>query len=178
MRFYSLFFVGMGLAVLGPLMPSGRAQSSDDSPFLPPNSANGGAGSKADAGLELRGIMSTNEGLRYCIYDSTTKTSKWVAANESGQPFVVQDFDKGHDTVTVTHDGRRLTLALREAKVGSGGGRLNGQPAPPIGMPVVLRPTPEDEQRRLQAIAEEVRRRRLLREQAQQGGVPNGSRPQ
>ena len=149
--------------------------------FLPPNAAGGAAGNRGDAGgLELRGIMTTAQGTRYCIYDPAKKTSSWVAANQIGSGFVVQSFDSKNDTVIVNQDGRRLTLALREAKIAVGvgpsiagppvGGGLDVQPSLLGSMPnPVLRPTPEDEQKRLQAIAEEVRRRRLLREQGASG---------
>ena len=178
------------MAVLGPVAQRGIAQSPSISPFLPPNAAGGAAGGQGDAGgLELRGIMSTREGIRYCIYDPAKKVSRWVAANQAGYGFVVQSFDDKHDTVTVSQDGRRLTLTLREAKVAvgaglppsvpSGVGGPGGQPGAFGGMPApVLRPTPEDEQRRLQAIAEEVRRRRLLREQASQAAAPDAPRQQ
>jgi hypothetical protein len=89
----------------------------------------------------------------------------------------------------VNQDGRRLKLALREAKVAVGvvpsvpvpsvAGGPGGQP-PSMGIVpnAVLRPTPEDEQKRLQDIAEEVRRRRLLREQGTQTEAPNTPRQQ
>jgi hypothetical protein len=89
--------------------------------------------------------------------------------NEPGGNFVVKSADGAHDTVTLESGGQRMTLALHEAKVVSlGFGSPVAAPPPSGAMPSpVLRPTPEDEQRRLQAIAEEVRRRRELRERAQ-----------
>ncbi len=176
-----LFFFGAGLAILGPAAQPGIAQSQDVSPFLPPNTGKA-AGSQAESGgLELRGIMSTAQGMRYCIFDPNKKISRWVSKNQGEFGFVVQSFDSEHDTVIVNQDGRRLTLALREAKVTVGAGpSMAGAPIGPPGPSVVpsaiLRPTPEDEQRRLQAIAEEVRRRRLLREQ--QMAAPNPPRQQ
>ncbi len=112
--------------------------------------------------------MPTPDGaLRFCIYDAVKKTSKWVALNEavSGDRFVVKSANPDSDTVSVLSGGRLMTLALRKPKVDAvnlvnlGGGL-------PAGVSVVLNPTAADEQRRLQAIAQEVRRRRLLREQA------------
>jgi hypothetical protein len=170
----------MELAIICSMTQRGVAQSEDVSPFLPPNSGKTAEG-QGDAGsLELRGIMSTAHGMRYCIYDPAKKISRWVAENQGGFGFVVQSYDSEHDSVVVNQDGRRLTLALREAKVTVGmGPSLAGGPVPPPspGMPnAILRPTPEDEQKRLQAIAEEVRRRRLLREQ--QMAAPNPPRQQ
>jgi hypothetical protein len=190
MKLFSLYSFATGLAILGPVGQRGMAQSQNVSPFLPPNAAGGAAGNRGDAGgLELRGIMTTAQGTRYCIYDPAKKTSSWVAANQIGSGFVVQSFDSKNDTVIVNQDGRRLTLALREAKIAVGvgpsiagpsvAGGINGQPALLGSMPnPVLRPTAEDEQKRLQAIAEEVRRRRLLREQGAQADTPGAPRQQ
>ena len=176
----SLFFVGLAFAILGSMAQPGVAQTGDVSPFLPPNSGRAADGQGDAGGLELRGIMSTAHGMRYCIYDPAKKISRWVAENQGDFGFVVQSFDSEHDSVVVNQDGRRLTLALREAKVtiGTGPSMAGGPVQPPSpGMPsAILRPTPEDEQKRLQAIAEEVRRRRLLREQ--QLAAPNPPRQQ
>jgi hypothetical protein len=147
------------------------AEGNDASPFLPVSGPGAAAGQAPDGtSYELRGIMSAGNGLRFCIFDPVKKTSAWVALNESGNAFVVTAADPAHDAVTLEAGGQRLTITLREAKVVSL--TNNMQAAPPPGMPigrVVLRPTPEDEQRRLQAIAEEVRRRREMRERAQPG---------
>jgi hypothetical protein len=166
------------------------AQAADASPFLAPHAA-GAAGQAPDgSSYELRGIMSTDRGFRFCIFDPGKKASVWVELNEPGHSFLVKAADPRRDSVTLqTSDGRELALVLREAKVAS----LNpGYAQPPAvamapGMPpglapaplgatnMVLNPTPEDNQRRLQAIADEVRRRRLLREQAQQQSQSPGS---
>jgi hypothetical protein len=158
------------LIFLGLLAAMARGEGADDSPFLPVNSpAAAGAAAAAGSTFELRGIMSTAGGTRYCIYDPVKKTSSWVGLNEAGGSFMVKSADGAHDTVTLDAGGQRMTLALHEAKVVSLGFGSAVAAAPPSGATgnVVLRPTPEDEQRRLQAIAEEVRRRRELRERAQ-----------
>ena len=139
-------------------------------PFLPAGGA-GAAGAQADVNArELRGIMSTPRGMRYCIYDPARRESSWVAVSEPGTGFTVQSADPEHERVTVLQNGRRLTISLREGRVAPGGiptypGMVSRQDG---SLPAVLRPTPEDEQRRLQAIAIEVRQRRLLREQQSQ----------
>ena len=86
---------------------------------------------------------------------------------------MVKSFDATNETVTVQHGGRTLNLAMRASKVASSGQATAPPPmSAPTGMPtavtqsVVLNPTPADEQRRLEAVAAEVRRRRALREQA------------
>ena len=150
------------------------AQAGDTSPFVAP-SAGGAPGQPGDgSSYELRGIVSAGENHEYCIFDPARKASQWVGLNEPGHPFMIKTADPAHDTVALlTADGRLLTLTLRESKVVQG-----FSPTPAIGMApgapqsalaaanMILNPTPEDNQRRLQSIADEVRRRRLLREEA------------
>ena len=151
------------------------------SPFLPPASATDSAPT-ADATLELRGIMAVGDSYMFSIYDATHKNSAWLRLNETGQPYVVKSHDEARDSVTVEHQGRTLTLALRTAKVASAPVNVPqpAQPAPgpngpqPIGGPVVLNPSPADEQRRLEAIAAEVNRRRMIRQQALQASRKAG----
>src|SRR6185437_9332625 len=45
------------------------ADSGDDSPFLPQNAPAASARAADGSSFELRGIMSTAGGTRYCIYD-------------------------------------------------------------------------------------------------------------
>lgn len=164
------------------------------SPFLPPASAQQDTTPTQDATLELRGIMAAGDSFMFSIYDSTKKIAAWSRLNEMGHGFVVRAHDVSHDTVTVEYQGRTLTLALKTAKVASA--PVNQpQPMPglapgpnsapqPVGGPVVLNPSPADEQRRLEAIAAEVNRRRMIRQQALQasrqaagqgGPVPQGA---
>jgi len=150
-----------------------RADLAQASPFLPLNSA-AAAGQSGPAGpVELRGIMSTSDGVAYCIYDTAKKTSAWVRLNEGGNDFVVRSADPAGDSVTVDFQGRSMRLVLRTAKVASAGSGGSGvAPAVPgaVSSSVVLNPSPADEQKRLDAVAQEVRRRRLERERAAQGG--------
>lgn len=116
--------------------------------------------------------METRAGMSFCIFDPARKVSAWVRLNEKDHDFVVKLYDANNETVTVDHGGRVLTLALRAVKVASSGQASSPAPLPSPGMPtaitqsVVANPTPADEQRRLEAVAAEVRRRRALREQA------------
>lgn len=137
------------------------------SPFLPAASANAAAAATPDSPLELRGITADGDAYRFSIYDSAKKSSVWARLNEAGREFVIKSHDVSRDTITVEQQGRLLTLTLKAAKVASApaGGPRPGA-ATPVGGPVVLNPTPADEQRRLEAVATEVRRRRALREQA------------
>jgi len=170
------WLAALGLGLL-PVARSG-AQDADSSPFLPVAGPGAPGAVAENEPLELHGIMSTSDGLRVCIYNVATKTSKWVGLNESGldNKFVVKSADPDHDTASVLSDGRLLTLSLRKAKVeASTAGGWNGSNLPP-GVSVVLNPTAADEQRRLQAIADEVRRRRLAREQNDRLSDQSGGR--
>lgn len=137
-------------------------------PFAPSASANAPSAATADAPLELRGIMGEGDDYMFSIFDSAKKTSVWARLNEPGREFVVKTFDAARDSITVENQGRTLTLALKAAKVLAAPAMAMRQNPTPVGGPVVLNPTPADEQRRLEAVATEVRRRRAMREQAAQ----------
>jgi hypothetical protein len=166
-------FAVTALAFAGGLA-RGADGSPGPSPFLPPEGADAAAPT-ADATLELRGVVDDNGQMLFSIYDSTRHTSDWVHLTETGHGFVVKSYDAARDTVAVDYQGRTLTLALHTAKVASAPvpqpASLVSPPPPapqPVGGPVVLNPTPADEKRRLEAIAAEVNRRRMLRQQALQ----------
>jgi hypothetical protein len=167
-------------ACLG-LLAAGRAcaQVAETSPFLPPGSTSGPNGSGESAALELRGIMTTPDGTRFCIYDPVKKTGIWSGLNERGNPFVIKSADLTHATVMVQSEGHTLRLELHQARVSAlAPTGAFGQMVDAAG-PVSA--SPADQAQRLAAVAEEVRRRRELRnQQAQQGGNgapgPGGNR--
>jgi hypothetical protein len=81
--------------------------------------------------------------------------------NERGNDFVVKAADPARESVTVDFQGRSLQLVLRTAKVASSGAAAGPRPpAPAVASSVVVNPSMADEQRRLDAVAQEVRRRR------------------
>jgi hypothetical protein len=174
----SALVVGVSLAAT----PHLSAQSSH-SPFMP----EGGvavATPTENAPLELRGIVATKNGYMFGIFDPTKRQSFWVRPNEQGSDFVVRNHDVQNDTVTVDYQGRSLTLAMKAAKVESMGPVPSPvianvqRPAGPNQPPVALNPTPADEARRLEGVAAEVRRRRMLRQAAaQQGSTPGVIQP-
>ena len=151
-----------------------RADLAPTSPFLPANAAAAAAAAAGPSGpIELRGMMASSEGTSFCIYDTAKKKDFWVGLNETGHDFVVKEADSASDAVTVDYQGRSLHLALKTAKVESSGpaSAATGAPRPgpgnnPLASTVVVNPTPADEQRRLDAVAQEVRRRRMEREKA------------
>lgn len=171
-------FLLLAAAGLG-LLPASRAlaQLVDTSPFMLPGTAATGPNGIVEGGaLELRGIMSTPEGTRYCIYDPAKKSGAWIGVNERGNSFVIKAADLAHQAVTVQSEGRTVRLELRTAKMGA-----LGAPAAP-GIPggpgasaapnaaAANKPTsPTEEAARLAAVADAVRARRQMREQAAQG---------
>jgi len=185
-------FLSFSLTATLGLAVSTFAAESSPSPFLPPDTTTEAAPTP-DAPIELRGIMTAGDNVMFSIYDTATRSSSWVRLNQTGGPFIVRSYDAARDTVTVDHNGRTVTLALKTAKVASAPVAAP-QPAvaaanvpQPVTGPVVLNPTPADEQRRLEAIAAEVNRRRQLRQQALQAsrqaagqppqGLPPGATP-
>lgn len=167
--------------------PAG-AQLASTSPFLPAPGAGGVGAPTPGAPLEYRGMLEGKDGALYRIVDPSKKIGAYVRLNERepNLDFVVKQHDGSgdNDTVVVEQAGRTFTLPLRSAKVVSSGAPGQGFVPPPpqaTNMPpaivnsVVVNPTPADEQRRLEAVAAEVARRRALREQATQQinqGVP------
>ncbi len=169
------------------------AQIAAKSPFMPPQSASS-AGPTAGAPLEFRGVIGSPSGTLYRIYDPGKKVGIWVPVNERHTEFdvLVKQYDESQQTLVVEHQGKTLKLAERKSKVVSSGSAAAAMP-PPVAAPpsnvspavtqaVVLNPTPADEQRRLDAVAAEVARRRAMREQATQqitqGGTPQVNVPQ
>lgn len=160
-----------------------RAQLAAKSPFIPAAGAAPTAPA-AEQPLEFRGYMETSEGRRYRIYDPAKKAGFWVSLNEAEKDLgvVAKQHDADQNTLAIEYQGRSLTLAMRKAKVVSSGNAA-AMPLPVAGpvqstvplavtQAVVLNPTPADEQRRLDAVAAEVARRRALREQAAQQPGP------
>lgn len=154
-----------------------RADLAQTSPFLPANLA-GAAAQGAGGPVELRGVMSTSQGTKFCIYDVLKKSSAWVGLNEAGNAFVVKSAEPSGDIVTVEYQGRTMRLTLHTARVASAGQMMNVPAGNPMAITqsVVLNPSAADEQRRLDAVAAEVRRRRQERERAAQAAQasPNG----
>lgn len=166
-----------------------HAQIAAKSPFLPPQSGPA-SGPTPGAPLQFAGYMLTSEGIQYRIYDPAKKTGIWVKLNERNPDFdvLVKQHDDGQQTLTIEYQGKTLTLEERKPKVVSSGSAAAAVP-PPVVAPVatnvppavtqavVLNPTPADEQRRLDAVAAEVARRRAMREQATQQ-INQGVTPQ
>ena len=168
-------FPSLAVALCLGLMPLARAaaQVADASPFLPSGGASGPGAADATP-LELRGIITTADGTRYCIYDPVKKTGVWLALNERNPAATIKSVDQQHDAVTVQAAGRTMRLELHEAKtvaLGSDpgpGGRFgrgrNGADVSAVGS------DPAADAAKLKAVADEVARRQQLRNQANAGG--------
>jgi hypothetical protein len=78
--------------------------------------------------LELRGIMSTSEGIQYCIYDPGRKSGIWASVGEIQDSFVVKGGDPAMDEVRVEMAGRLVMLRMRDSKVIPA---MAEEPAPP-----------------------------------------------
>ncbi|MBI5688567.1 MAG: hypothetical protein HZC55_00610 [Verrucomicrobia bacterium] len=177
----SLPIIAAALAVgFSGLRPVAWAQVAARSPFLPPTGASAAAPT-VGAALEFRAYVDLGDGMQFRLHDPARKSGVWVRLNERNAEFdvVARQHDELQKTLTVEHQGKTLTLAMREPKVVSAG-NAGAMPAPPpvpapvptpnvlpaVTQSVVLNPTAADEQRRLEAVAAEVARRRALREQA------------
>ena len=182
-RLLALLWAGLAVGV------EGRAQLAAKSPFMAGPAAAGTAPAE-NTPWEFRGYMETAGGVQYRLYDPAKKSGIWVKLNERNADFgiVAKQHDIAKEMLTIEFQGKTLTLPARKAKVVSSGNAAQAVPPAvaqaPSNVPaavtqaVVLNPTPADEQRRLDAVAAEVARRRALREQAAQqqgrGGPPPG----
>ncbi len=176
-------------AIVFAALAAGRAHGelAKTSPFLPPQAANA-SGPTAGAPLEFRGTIQTAAGTLFRVHDPARKTGIWLKLNErdSTLDVLAKQHDSNQNTLTVEYQGKTITLAGRESKIVSSGNAAQPMPLPPpmaqpvvgpaVTQSVVVNPSPADEQRRLEAVAAEVARRRALREQASQqigqGGTP------
>lgn len=173
-------FRWMAAAALAGLATGVHADLIKVSPFLPPQNATSAVNQNSE--IKYMGWVDTQQGTLFRVYDPAKKAGSFLKLGEkdTNLDVVVKQHDNDRDTLTVEHGGQTLTLADNDTKVSSSGSLPQMVPGPAITpgpMPnvspavtntVVLNPTPADEQKRLEAVAAEVARRRALREQAQQ----------
>jgi hypothetical protein len=147
--------------LLGAPPYAGCTELAADSPFLANAAGAGGAPSRTGDGktLELRGIMAGPDGTAYCIFDPQKGKSFWAGVGESGFPFVIVSADPETETATLrTGDGRKVVVALREAKIGAQGSKPYVAPAGPD----LTRMNPEAamQQQRNEQLREEMAQKR------------------
>lgn len=140
----------------------------------------------ANTPLEFRGTFVDRGERFFSLADPSTKKAEWVTLNESGHPFLVKAYDADNETVTVDFQGRSLSLKLRTAKITAAAMPVAQPPVATVpGQPPVAQPpspASTNEAQRLAQVAEEIRRRRALRQQATQTPpaqpAPNANPPQ
>jgi hypothetical protein len=137
-----------------------------NSPFLQRASAVALPTHSEASTLEFRGVISSSDGTLFGLYDRTRNQGAWVRQNEKGADFNVLAYDAANAVVTVDYQGQKLSLALSSAKVETAAPSLiptiAAAPLAAPATPAVNGANPAD-QRKLESIAAEVRRRRALR---------------
>lgn len=163
----------------------------NNSPF---NQPAGNAANVASEALELRGVVIEDGRASLNIYDTATKKAAWVTVDEPGHAFLVRSFDAANDTATIEVNRRTVSLPLKRATVQlaaaapvapppapvgvnlAAGTAVAGQPAgAPAANAAVNAAGAAPDQARLQAIADEIRRRRAMRAQNQGQPQPQTS---
>ena len=153
------------------LTTGAMAKISTESPFVPKN-GQAMAAPTENSPIELRGVMQTSEGMMFGIYEPASQKGTWVKANETGNGYVVKTFDAARSSISVEYQGRVQTLTLKEARfdgtvtaVPMTGGAQVRPAVLPGGAPAVAS-NPAEEAKRLENVANEVRRRRAARQAA------------
>jgi hypothetical protein len=165
-----------GASAVAQLRPGLLESLVQDSPFRP---GQGGA-LPADGGpaqFEFRGVVAEGGGYSFSVYDSGRREAGWVRLDEPGRSFVARHYDPAKDTLTIEHNGQALTLGLKRATVQPLAQALPAPAAPPPlpttgpAPPAAGSPAPPptnvtnaQEAQRLQNIADEIRRRRTLKQ--------------
>lgn len=140
--------------------------------------AGAAAAPAANDQLEFRGVLQEDGIVLVNLYDPATKQAQWVPVDgPAGGGVTVTGYDESSGQLSLNKAGQPLTLALKQAKVSL----LATPPPPPAATPgqAATAATPGDspENRRAQfarnlppeaqAMIEEIRRRRALRQQGQ-----------
>jgi len=135
------------------------------SPFLPSEATSTFQPGQSDPNsLQLRGIMNLGASPKFCIYDPVKKNSVWLAVNEKGHEYIVTTADLNHGIITLDQQGRKVTLEIENNHVSAAKVNKKNKTSEPL--------TPE-QQLKLKAIADLVRKRQLEREQALSMGYKN-----
>jgi hypothetical protein len=132
--------------------------------------------------LEFRGTFVDGGERFFSVLDPSTRRAEWVALNEPGRPFTVKAFDPEKEAISVEFQGRTLDLKLHSARIAAAAPAPapapnvtpNGQPAPANAQARPAAPTASEAQR-LAQVAEEIRRRRALRQQSQGQTAPTAA---
>lgn len=136
-----------------------------------------GQAAAAAGPLEFRGTFVDRGERFFSILDTGSRRAEWVGMKEGGHAYTVKNYDPDSETVTLDYQGRSLSLKLRTARITAmamppqvaAGPQANVVSAPGTPGGPGVNPAPSStEAQRLAQVAEEIRRRRALRQQAQQ----------
>ncbi len=163
----------------------------DRSPFAPGEQGEESAVAEPQGTWEFRGMATDAEGTAYSLFDSSTNKGRWVRAEDSEGPVQIKGFDPANNILEIEQEGRPLRLALKRAIIQSGQSVAEMTPPAPDRRALSIRRTgnrnqsqtakldPAAQQKRLQAVAETVRRTREQRQaaiaKARQNGQPAGA---
>ena len=112
-----MYTAGPFLAVIAlALAGTGSAQTAlvQDSPFLPPGTADGGSGPAAAPAYELAGGSVSSQGAQVCIYDVNGRRSHWIGVGDADGRIEVVSYDAAADRAVVRIAGVEQTLELRK----------------------------------------------------------------
>ncbi len=127
--------------------------------------------------LEFRGTFVDGGERFFSILDPSARRAEWVGLNEPGRAFTVKAYNAEQESVTVDFQGRPLELKLHSARIAAAPA-MAAAPAAAPGAPASAQALPStSEAQRLAQVAEEIRRRRALRQQAQQAQPPPSAPP-
>lgn len=165
----------LGLACLLPA-GAGAADSPDlnslldNSPFG--SAVSGVAQVKAENPVEFRGVFAQGGEYFFNVYLAAQSRAEWLGLDETfGESLKVKHYDAINQQLTIELDGKSLTLALASAKRPAATAPAATNRALPAakGPDTSAEPAPSvSDQERLNKIADEIRRRRALRQQALQ----------
>lgn len=166
----------LSLAIACVLAAMGQAQEAPDlnsllsnSPF---DSAPGTGGpAKTDNPVEFRGVFAEGGEYFFNLYIAANTRSKWLGLDETyDEKLTVKTYDADKQQLTVDYQGKTLTLTLGSAKrITTAAAPSNPPPATAQPANQAVQPGPAiSDQERLSKIADEIRRRRALRQQALQ----------
>lgn len=162
----------MAVTLLAALPAQGGDLNSllDNSPFG--SAQTNTAAPKSDSPLEFRGVFAEGGEYFFNLYIAANSRSEWLGLDDVyDENLTVKSYDGDNQQLTVDYQGKTITLTLGSAK------RIANSPAPvqpaaapgqPAPAPTAQPAPPVNEQERLSKIAEEIRRRRALRQQALQ----------
>jgi hypothetical protein len=160
-------------------VPAGAETAAPGLPSLVANSPFGSTAvsgpTAAAAPLEFRGTFLDGGERFFSVLDSSTRRAEWVGLNEPGRAFTVKAYNAEQESITVEFQGRPLELRLHSARIAAAPAAPAVAAVPAVGPPPQALPSTGEAQR-LAQVAEEIRRRRALRQQAQQA-APNTAPP-